>query len=102
LITGETALTPVGVGSALHAGALNLTGRLVIAVTARSEDSTLAAIARLMEAGAQSRSAYVRLADKAAALYVPIVHMAALPSPSSAVGRLALGRARPCCGPLPF
>ncbi|MDI1363420.1 MAG: heavy metal translocating P-type ATPase, partial [bacterium] len=77
LITGETALTPVGVGSILHAGALNLTGRLVMTVTARSEDSTLAAIARLMEAGAQSRSAYVRLADKAAALYVPIVHTAA-------------------------
>ncbi|MFZ0269052.1 heavy metal translocating P-type ATPase, partial [Caulobacter sp.] len=77
LITGETALAPVGVGSALHAGALNLTGRLVVLVTARSEDSTLAAIARLMEAGAQSRSAYVRLADKAAALYVPIVHSAA-------------------------
>ncbi len=78
LITGETALAPVGVGSALHAGALNLTGRLVMTVTARSEDSTLAAIARLMEAGAQSRSTYVRLADKAAALYVPIVHTAAL------------------------
>jgi Cu2+-exporting ATPase len=77
LITGETALSPVGIGSALHAGALNLTGRLVMTATARSEDSTLAAIARLMEAGAQSRSAYVRLADKAAALYVPIVHTAA-------------------------
>ncbi|KQY31182.1 cation-transporting ATPase [Caulobacter sp. Root487D2Y] len=77
LITGETAMAAVGVGSTLHAGALNLTGRLVVVVTARSEDSTLAAIARLMEAGAQSRSAYVRLADKAAALYVPIVHSAA-------------------------
>ena len=77
LITGETALVSVGVGAAVHAGALNLTGRLVMAVTARSEDSTLAAIARLMEAGAQSRSAYVRLADKAAALYVPVVHTAA-------------------------
>lgn len=77
LITGETALAPVGVGAKLHAGALNLSGRLVMRVTARSEDSTLAAIARLMEAGAQTRSAYVRLADKAAALYVPIVHTAA-------------------------
>ncbi|MET0336974.1 MAG: heavy metal translocating P-type ATPase [Caulobacter sp.] len=77
LITGETAQTPVGVGSPLHAGALNLSGRLVMTATARSEDSTLAAIARLMEAGTQSRSAYVRLADKAAALYVPIVHTAA-------------------------
>lgn len=77
LITGETSLAPVGIGSALYAGALNLTGRLVMTATARSEDSTLAAIARLMEAGAQSRSAYVRLADKAAALYVPVVHTAA-------------------------
>jgi len=77
LITGETALAAVGPGVRLNAGALNLTGRLVMTATARSEDSTLAAIARLMEAGAQTRSAYVRLADKAAALYVPLVHTAA-------------------------
>ena len=77
LITGETAMAAVGAGARLHAGALNLTGRLVLRATARSEDSTLAAIARLMEAGAQTRSAYVRLADKAAALYVPVVHSAA-------------------------
>jgi Cu2+-exporting ATPase len=77
LITGETGLAAVGPGAWLHAGALNLTGRLEMTATARSEDSTLAAIARLMEAGAQSRSAYVRLADRAAALYVPVVHTAA-------------------------
>jgi Cu2+-exporting ATPase len=77
LISGETALAPVAEGARLHAGALNLSGRLVMSVTARSEDSTLAAIARLMEAGAQARSSYVRLADKAAALYVPVVHTAA-------------------------
>lgn len=74
LITGETAQVSVGPGASVHAGALNLTGRLIMVVTARSEDSTLAAIGRLMEAGAQSRSSYVRLADKAAALYVPVVH----------------------------
>ncbi len=78
LITGETALVAVAPGMAVHAGALNLTGRLVMSATARSEDSTLSAIARLMEAGAQARSAYVRLADKAAALYVPVVHTAAV------------------------
>ncbi len=88
LITGETALAPVTVGARLHAGALNLSGRLVMTAMARSEDSTLAAIARLMEAGAQTRSAYVRLADKAAALYVPIVHTAAA---LTFVGGWALG-----------
>lgn len=74
LITGETASALVGPGAVVNAGALNLSGRLVLRVLARSEDSAIAAIARLMEAGAQSRSNYVQLADKAAALYVPVVH----------------------------
>lgn len=88
LITGETASVVVAPGSLVNAGALNLSGRLVLRVLARSEDSAIAAIARLMEAGAQSRSNYVRLADKAAALYVPVVHtLAAL----SFVGGWALG-----------
>ncbi|MFZ5670752.1 MAG: heavy metal translocating P-type ATPase [Pseudomonadota bacterium] len=78
LISGETLPVTAGPGAAVHAGALNLSGRLVLRVRARSEDSTVAEIARLMEAGAQSKSAYVRLADKAAALYVPVVHTLAL------------------------
>ncbi|MDP2259001.1 MAG: heavy metal translocating P-type ATPase [Caulobacter sp.] len=78
LISGETAAALAGPGTRTHAGALNLSGRLILRAAARSEDSAVAAIARLMEAGAQSRSAYVRLADKAAALYVPIVHTLAL------------------------
>ncbi|MFI4976006.1 MAG: heavy metal translocating P-type ATPase [Caulobacterales bacterium] len=78
LITGETLPTTVGPGSLVHAGALNLDGRLVMRAQSRSEDSALAAIGRLMEAGAQSKSAYVRLADKAASIYVPVVHSLAL------------------------
>ncbi len=37
----------------------------------------MSAIARLVEAGAQSKSLYVRLADRAASIYVPVVHTAA-------------------------
>ncbi len=77
LLTGETAPQAVRPGQACRAGALNLTGALHIRATARSEDSAVAAIARLVEAGAQARSRYVRLADKAAAIYVPVVHTAA-------------------------
>ncbi|MES3029514.1 MAG: heavy metal translocating P-type ATPase [Pseudomonadota bacterium] len=77
LLTGETAPVPIGAQDVCRAGALNLTGTLRLRATARSEDSAVAAIARLVEAGAQSRSLYVRLADKAAALYVPVVHSAA-------------------------
>ena len=88
LITGETAPWDVQSGSTLRAGALNLDGRLVIKVQAKAEDSALAAIARLMEAGAQSKSAYVRLADRAASIYVPVVHSLAL---ATFVGVWAVG-----------
>ena len=74
LISGETAPIDARPGVALSAGALNLSGRLILRAVARSEDSAVAAIARLMEAGAQTRGAYVRLADKAAEIYVPVVH----------------------------
>ncbi len=77
LISGETLPLAVAPGSQVHAGALNLSGRLVLRAEAQVQDSTLAEIARLMEAGAQSKSAYVRLADRAAALYVPTVHTVA-------------------------
>ena len=77
LLTGETRPAPVTIGALCKAGALNLAGTLRLRASARSEDSAVAAIARLVEAGTQSRSRYVRLADKAASLYVPVVHTAA-------------------------
>jgi len=77
LLTGETTPQPVHPGVTCRAGALNLTGLRSLRAEAASEDSTLARIARLVESGAQSRSTYVQLADKAAAIYVPVVHTAA-------------------------
>lgn len=77
LLTGETAALRVGVGDVCRAGALNLFGTLVLRATARSEDSAVAQIARLVDAGAQAKSRYVRLADRAAQVYVPVVHTAA-------------------------
>jgi Cu2+-exporting ATPase len=80
LVTGETMPERAGPGTRAPAGALNLTGRLVLRASARVEDSTLAELARLMEAGAQSKSRYVRLADRAAGVYVPVVHTLAAAS----------------------
>ncbi|MFN3522776.1 MAG: heavy metal translocating P-type ATPase [Phenylobacterium sp.] len=74
LLTGETTPVAVGPGSDCRAGAVNLSGTLRLRATARSDDSALAAIARLVEAGAQSKSRYVQLADRAASIYVPVVH----------------------------
>jgi Cu2+-exporting ATPase len=88
LLTGESAPERVFPGQLCRAGAVNNSGLLTLCARARSEDSTLAAIARLVDAGAQSRSRYVRLADRAAALYVPVVHAAAL---ATFAGGWALG-----------
>ncbi len=77
MLTGETRPVSVETGAICRAGAVNLSGVLRLSALARSEDSAVAAIARLVEAGAQSKSLYVRLADKAAAIYVPVVHSVA-------------------------
>jgi Cu2+-exporting ATPase len=76
MLTGETTPVTVEAGALCRAGALNLSGALRLRAAARLEDSAVAAIARLVEAGAQSKSKYVRLADRAAAIYVPVVHAA--------------------------
>jgi Cu2+-exporting ATPase len=74
MLTGETLPVPARPGDALHAGAINLTQKLIMRATARAADSTLAELARLIETGEQGRARFVRLADRAAALYVPVVH----------------------------
>ena len=78
LVTGETAPVEAKIGTEIYSGMLNLDGALVITATAGRENSLLAEITRLVEAGEQSRSRYVKLADQAARLYVPLVHGLAL------------------------
>lgn len=78
LITGETLPVPVKAGDIVIGGTLNLDGPLTVRVTAAAEDSTLAGIVRIMEDAAQSQSRTVRLADRIAKLYVPLVHALAL------------------------
>ena len=78
LATGESRPEQVIVGSRLRAGTLNLTGPLTICATASSRESFLAEMMRLMEAAEGGRAQYRRIADRAARLYVPLVHSAAL------------------------
>jgi Cu2+-exporting ATPase len=78
LATGESMPEPVTPGSSLRAGTLNLTGALTIRATAAAQDSFLAEMVRLMEAAEGGRSHYRRIADRAARLYAPVVHSAAL------------------------
>lgn len=78
LVTGESLPVPATAGDVVRAGSLLLGQPLTIKATARVQDSLVADLARLLEAGQQNRGRYVRLADRAAALYVPLVHGAAL------------------------
>lgn len=74
LVTGESAPEQCLEGALLHAGVLNLTQRLTFRASKTADDSLVADLTRLIEAGEQAKSRYIRLADKAAALYVPVVH----------------------------
>ncbi|MGJ8560495.1 MAG: heavy metal translocating P-type ATPase [Litorimonas sp.] len=78
LVTGETALQNVGPGDALYSGTINHGAPLTLEIHKASADSFLADIAAMMEAGQQTQARYVRLADRAARAYVPVVHSLAL------------------------
>ncbi|MEZ5710618.1 MAG: heavy metal translocating P-type ATPase [Blastomonas sp.] len=77
-LTGEVRPERMGPGDAILAGSLNLDTPIRVRVTAAGADTSLADIARLMDAAGQSRSRYVRIADRAARLYAPAVHSLAL------------------------
>lgn len=78
MLTGETLPVAARPGDAILAGTINLTGKLTIRSKARADDSAVAELARLVEVGEQGRTQFARLADRAAALYVPVVHTLAL------------------------
>ncbi len=77
LVTGEHAPASAGPGVAIEAGILNLTGAIRMRVLRPAETSFLAEISRMLAAAEQGRGAYVRIADRAARLYAPVVHLLA-------------------------
>lgn len=88
LVTGESRPEAIAEGGEVIAGSLNLGNPVRVRISAAGPDTAIAAMARLMEAAAQGRSRYVRIADRAARYYAPAVHtLAAL----SFLGWLAAG-----------
>ncbi len=77
LLTGESLAEPVGPGQNVPAGALNLSGPLTIRTTADEQGSTLNRLVTLLDDAEGSRNYYRRIADRAAAWYSPVVHLAA-------------------------
>lgn len=74
LITGETLPRHGGHSDAVYAGTLNLSAPVLIRVSKAADDSLLADIVRLMEKAGQGQAKYVRLADRMAKAYTPVVH----------------------------
>jgi len=77
LVTGETARRPVSAGAVVHAGAVNFSGTLTMRVTAAGTGTLLDEVERLLDKAVAARSRYMRLADRAARMYAPMVHATA-------------------------
>lgn len=77
LVTGETMPKLASPGTAVFAGTMNLSAPLTIRATVAADRTLLSEIVRLMELAEQGRAKFVRLADKVARIYAPVVHILA-------------------------
>ena len=75
LLTGESLPAFVGPGTVVSAGEVNLTGPLTLNVTAAGRDSSLHRMADLVAVAESARTRYTSLAERAARLYSPLVHL---------------------------
>ena len=75
LVTGESALVQVRDGAAVEAGTVNQLRPLTIEVAKRAGESFLAEVITMMEAAENGKAKYRRIADRAAAVYAPAVHL---------------------------
>ncbi|MCU0827199.1 MAG: cadmium-translocating P-type ATPase [Tabrizicola sp.] len=75
LLTGESLPVPVGEGTIVSAGEVNLTGPLTVRVTAAGKDSSLHRMADLVAVAEGAKTRYTSLADRASRLYSPLVHI---------------------------
>ncbi|MDR3423855.1 MAG: heavy metal translocating P-type ATPase [Alphaproteobacteria bacterium] len=77
-ITGETTMQPVAVGARVFGGMINVQAPLTVRLTAASGENLLDEVIRLMEKAEQGHAHFVRLADRVARAYTPVVHVLAL------------------------
>jgi Cu2+-exporting ATPase len=78
IVSGETLPVAAASGALLQAGGLNLTGALTVEAKAAARNSFIAEIIGLMEAAEGGKARYRRIADRAAEIYAPAVHLLAL------------------------
>ncbi|MCU1692737.1 MAG: copA, partial [Frankiales bacterium] len=73
LLTGESVPVEVGEGDAVTGATLNVGGRLVVEASRVGADTALAQIGRLVTAAQTGKAEVQRLADRVAAVFVPVV-----------------------------
>lgn len=77
-LTGETDPVTVRPGAEVRAGEVNLTGPLTVRAVAVGEDTLLHSLADLVSVAEEAKSKYNSLANRAARIYSPVVHLMAL------------------------
>ncbi len=77
LLTGETLPESVDVGAGVFTGTLNLTGPIEVEITGDADDSVLRQITELVSLAEAAKSRYTGLAERAAGIYAPVVHLVA-------------------------
>lgn len=75
LLTGESLPAFAGVGSAVLAGEVNLTGPLDMRAQAVGRDTALHRMADLVAVAENAKTRYTSLAERASAMYSPLVHI---------------------------
>jgi Cu2+-exporting ATPase len=88
VVTGETDRRAVAAGATVYAGSTNFAGALTVRVTAAGTGTLIDEVERLLDQAVAARSRYLRLADRAARFYAPVVHTTAA---LTALGWLAAG-----------
>lgn len=75
LLTGESLPARAGPGDMVSAGEVNLTGPLTLRVIAAGQDSSLHRMADLVAVAESAKTRYTSLAERAARIYAPLVHI---------------------------
>ncbi len=73
LLTGESVPVDVDAGSTVTGATINISGRLIVRATRVGSETSLAQMARLVEEAQTGKAPVQRLADRVAAVFVPIV-----------------------------
>lgn len=77
MLTGESVPVDVAAGDAVTGATTNVSGRLVVEATRVGSDTQLARMAKLVEDAQTGKAQVQRLADRIAAVFVPVVLMIA-------------------------